>query len=136
MPYQSTWLGHARTHFFIHQICAIARLGDAFTNRLQLRISELKMELDPARLEQEVVLLVQKSDINEELDRIDAHLKELGYIFSKGGCCGRRLDFLMQEFNREANTIASKSVDQEVTRAALELKVLIEQAREQIQNIE
>lgn len=109
---------------------------EAFTHRLQLRVAELKVELDPSRLEQEVVLLAQKSDIDEELDRIEAHLKELGYIFSKGGNCGRRLDFLMQEFNREANTIASKSVDQEVTSAALELKVLIEQAREQIQNIE
>lgn len=108
----------------------------AFTTRLQQRLVELKTELEPGRLEQEVVLLVQKSDIDEELDRVEAHLQELHHTFQQGGVCGRRLDFLMQEFNREANTIASKSADQEVTRAALELKVLIEQAREQIQNIE
>lgn len=109
---------------------------EALKTRLQQRIAELKEQLYPTRLEQEVVLLVQKSDVDEELDRLDAHLKEVKHIFDQGGVCGRRLDFLMQEFNREANTIASKSTDQDVTRAALELKVLIEQAREQIQNIE
>ncbi len=109
---------------------------EAFKTRLEQRLADLKTELDPGRLEQEVVLLVQKSDIDEELDRLEAHLKELAHTFEKGGVCGRRLDFLMQEFNREANTIASKSADQEITTASLELKVLIEQAREQIQNIE
>lgn len=114
----------------------IPQVRDAIKNRVHLKLTELREILDHERLEQEVLLLVQKSDIDEELDRLEAHLKELSYIFNQGGSCGRRLDFLMQEFNREANTIASKSVDKEITHAAVELKVLIEQAREQIQNIE
>ncbi len=112
------------------------RVRDTIKNRLQLKLAELSEIFDHNRLEQEALLLVQKSDIDEELDRLDAHLKELTHIFNQGGPCGRRLDFLMQEFNREANTIASKSADKEITYAAVELKVLIEQAREQIQNIE
>lgn len=112
------------------------QVREAFKNRLHIKLAELNEEFDSGRLEQEVLLLVHKSDIDEELDRLEAHLQEVIYIFNKGGLCGRRLDFLMQEFNREANTIASKSADQAVTRAALELKVLIEQAREQVQNIE
>ncbi len=112
------------------------QVRSAIKERLQQKLAELSEAFDNNRLEQEVLLLVQKSDIDEELDRLEAHLKEVAHIFTKGGLCGRRLDFLMQEFNREANTIASKSVDTEITRAALELKVLIEQAREQIQNIE
>ncbi len=108
----------------------------AIKGRLQQKLAELSEAFDNNRLEQEVLLLVQKSDIDEELGRLEAHLKEVAHIFTQGGPCGRRLDFLMQEFNREANTIASKSVDIEITRAAVELKVLIEQAREQIQNIE
>ncbi len=112
------------------------QLRSTLKSRLQQKLAELSESFDHNRLEQEVLLLVQKSDIDEELDRLEAHLKEVVHIFDKGGLCGRRLDFLMQEFNREANTIASKSVDTEITRAAVELKVLIEQAREQIQNIE
>ena len=81
-------------------------------------------------------MLAQKSDVAEELDRLDSHVKETQKIMKKGGACGRRLDFMMQEFNRESNTLASKSINTEITAAAVELKVLIEQMREQIQNIE
>ena len=81
-------------------------------------------------------MLAQKSDVAEELDRLDSHVKETNKILAKGGACGRRLDFMMQEFNRESNTLASKSINTDVTASAVELKVLIEQMREQIQNIE
>jgi uncharacterized protein (TIGR00255 family) len=104
--------------------------------RLHSRLEEIKNDLDPARLEQEMVFLAQKSDVAEELDRLDSHVKETTKILNKGGACGRRLDFMMQEFNREANTLGSKSIATEITNAAVELKVLIEQMREQIQNIE
>ena len=104
--------------------------------RLLDRLAEAKVELDPARVEQEIVLLAQKIDVAEELDRLDMHVAETGKILKKGGACGRRLDFMMQEFNRESNTLASKSINAEVTQAAVELKVLIEQMREQIQNVE
>jgi len=100
------------------------------------RLDELKPELDANRLEQELVLLAQKSDVDEELDRLDSHVKEVSRILKASGQKGRRLDFLMQELNREANTLSSKSVVAETTRNAVELKVLIEQMREQIQNIE
>lgn len=104
--------------------------------RLLDRLAEAKVELDPARVEQEIVLLAQKIDVAEELDRLDMHVAETKKILKKGGACGRRLDFMMQEFNRESNTLASKSINAEVTQSAVELKVLIEQMREQIQNIE
>jgi uncharacterized protein (TIGR00255 family) len=104
--------------------------------RLHTRLEEIKTDLDPARMEQEMVFLAQKSDVAEELDRLDSHVKETNKILKKGGACGRRLDFMMQEFNREANTLGSKSITAEITNAAVELKVLIEQMREQIQNIE
>ena len=104
--------------------------------RLLTRFEEAKVELDPQRLEQEMVMLAQKVDVAEELDRLDAHVAEARKILKKGGACGRRLDFMMQEFNREANTLASKSINSEITAAAVDLKVLIEQMREQIQNIE
>lgn len=104
--------------------------------RLQDRLAEAKVDLDPARLEQELVLLAQKIDVAEELDRLDMHVTETRKILKKGGACGRRLDFMMQEFNRESNTLASKSINAEVTQSAVELKVLIEQMREQIQNVE
>lgn len=104
--------------------------------RLIGRLNELKDDMDPVRLEQEMVFLAQKSDVAEELDRLDSHVKETHKILKKGGACGRRLDFMMQEFNREANTLGSKSINTEITNAAVELKVLIEQMREQIQNIE
>jgi uncharacterized protein (TIGR00255 family) len=104
--------------------------------KLTTRLEELKAEIDQNRLEQELIYLAQKQDVAEELDRLQSHVKETRKILKKGGACGRRLDFMMQEFNREANTLASKSINTEVTNAAVELKVLIEQMREQIQNIE
>ncbi|MDI5837820.1 YicC/YloC family endoribonuclease [Shewanella xiamenensis] len=105
---------------------------DKLTNRL----AEIKGELDPARIEQEMILLAQKQDVAEEMDRLEAHVNEARRILKKGGSEGRRLDFMMQEFNRESNTLASKSISTEITAAAVELKVLIEQMREQIQNVE
>ncbi|OOE83329.1 YicC family protein [Salinivibrio sp. PR6] len=104
--------------------------------RLTTRLEEAQVELDPARVEQEMVMLAQKVDVAEELDRLDSHVSEAHKILKKGGACGRRLDFMMQEFNREANTLASKSISTEITASGVELKVLIEQMREQIQNIE
>ena len=100
------------------------------------RLAEAKIELDPLRVEQEIVLLAQRIDVAEELDRLETHIGETRKILSKGGACGRRLDFMMQEFNRESNTLGSKSINAETTQVAVELKVLIEQMREQIQNIE
>jgi uncharacterized protein (TIGR00255 family) len=100
------------------------------------KIEELKAELDSARVEQEIVLLTQKADVDEELDRLDSHLNEVQRVIDTKGQKGRRLDFLMQELNREANTLSSKSIVVDTTRSAVELKVLIEQMREQIQNIE
>jgi len=100
------------------------------------RLEELKAELEPTRLEQEIALLAQKADVDEELDRLDLHLKEVQRVLGLTGQKGRRLDFLMQELNREANTLSSKSIVIDTTLSAVELKVLIEQMREQIQNIE
>jgi uncharacterized protein (TIGR00255 family) len=104
--------------------------------RILSRIEDLAIEIDDHRLEQELVHLAQKADVDEELDRLEAHISEVGRTLGKGGPCGRRLDFLMQELNREANTLSSKSVSSTTTQGAVELKVLIEQMREQIQNIE
>ncbi|MCH1931460.1 YicC family protein [Shewanella sp. A25] len=104
--------------------------------KLTSRLAEIQGELDPARIEQEMVLLAQKQDVAEEMDRLEAHVTEARRILKKGGSEGRRLDFMMQEFNRESNTLASKSISTEITAAAVELKVLIEQMREQIQNVE
>ena len=100
------------------------------------RIEELDVEIDQGRLEQELVHLSQKADVDEELDRLDAHVDEVRRTLDKAGPCGRRLDFLMQELNREAKTLSSKSTSSSTTQNAVELKVLIEQMREQIQNIE
>jgi uncharacterized protein (TIGR00255 family) len=100
------------------------------------RIERLDVEADPARLEVELALIAQKLDVDEELDRLDSHLVEIRQALTKDDAVGRRLDFLMQELNREANTLGSKSADAETTKATVELKVLIEQMREQIQNIE
>ena len=100
------------------------------------RLHDLQAELEPTRLEQEVSLLAQKADVEEELDRLDSHLNEVARVLNAKGQKGRRLDFLMQELNREANTLSSKSIVVETTLSAVELKVLIEQMREQIQNIE
>jgi uncharacterized protein (TIGR00255 family) len=104
--------------------------------RLKERIVELGADVDAGRLEQELVYMAQKSDIQEELDRLDAHIEEVRNTFAGKGAIGRRLDFLMQELNREANTLSSKSTAAETSIQAVELKVVIEQMREQIQNIE
>ncbi len=114
----------------------LPELSARWRQRLQERLATLKEELDPTRLEQEVVLFAQKVDITEELDRLDTHVREVRRVLEQDEPVGRRLDFLMQELNREANTIASKAADAETTQVAVELKVLIEQMREQIQNIE
>jgi uncharacterized protein (TIGR00255 family) len=100
------------------------------------RFAEVRAELDPQRLEQELVLLAQKSDVAEELDRLATHIREVRRVLASPGAAGRRLDFLMQELNREANTLGSKAFDPRSTQAAVNLKVLIEQMREQVQNIE
>ena len=100
------------------------------------KLEELKADLEPSRLEQEIALLAQKADVDEELDRLVSHLNEVERVISSAGQKGRRLDFLMQELNREANTLSSKSIVAETTLNAVELKVLIEQMREQIQNVE
>lgn len=104
--------------------------------RLHHRLQEVRAELDPNRLEQELALLAQRLDVDEEMDRMEAHLGAVRSALNGDEPVGRRLDFLMQELNREANTLASKSSDIEITRMAVEMKVLIEQIREQVQNIE
>ena len=116
-----------------------ARLPDVHArlrDRLLARIADLGAAPDPMRLEQELVILAQRLDVSEELDRLDAHVQELNAVLSRDEPVGRRLDFLLQEFNREANTLGSKAQDAETTRAAVDLKVLIEQVREQVQNLE
>ncbi|WP_426359491.1 YicC/YloC family endoribonuclease [Pseudocolwellia sp. HL-MZ19] len=105
-------------------------------NRIIDKFNSAKIELESTRVEQELVLLAQKMDVDEEIDRLYSHVKETKSILKKGGAQGRRLDFMMQEFNREANTLGSKSINSDITNSAVELKVLIEQMREQIQNIE
>ncbi|GAB5412670.1 MAG: YicC family protein [Congregibacter sp.] len=115
---------------------ALPALRERQEARLRQRLEELALAVDEGRLEQELVILLQKSDVDEELDRLEAHIKEIEHILEEGGPCGRRLDFLMQELNREANTLASKSIASSTTQSAVELKVLIEQMREQVQNIE
>ena len=100
------------------------------------KLEDIKAEFEPTRLEQEITLLAQKADVDEELDRLNSHLQEAKRVLDSDGQIGRRLDFLMQELNREANTLSSKSIVVETTQSAVELKVLIEQMREQIQNIE
>ena len=108
----------------------------ALRAKLESRLADLVQSADPGRLEQELVLQLSRIDVDEELDRLAAHVTEAQRVLALDEPVGRRLDFLMQEFNREANTLASKSVDQRVTRAAVDLKVLIEQMREQVQNLE
>ncbi|MFY9994286.1 MAG: YicC/YloC family endoribonuclease [Leclercia sp.] len=104
--------------------------------RLVAKLEDAEVQLENNRLEQELVLMAQRIDVSEELDRLEAHVKETYNILKKKEAVGRRLDFMMQEFNRESNTLASKSINADVTKSAIELKVLIEQMREQIQNIE
>lgn len=128
----------------LHAISAITaqvrqlmpQLLEAQRNRLLTRLEELSVQLPPERLEQEVVLLAQKSDVDEEVDRLDTHVSEIFNVLKRNEPVGRRLDFLMQELNREANTLGSKSQSSQTTQLSVELKVLIEQMREQIQNIE
>lgn len=110
----------------------LARWREKLLNRLQ----EARLELDENRVEQEIVMLAQKTDVDEELDRLNVHLDEVRRVLKEKKPIGRRLDFLMQELNREANTLGSKSIDTATTQASVELKVLIEQMREQVQNIE
>jgi uncharacterized protein (TIGR00255 family) len=114
----------------------VPRIRAGQRQKLETRLAELGSALDPGRLEQELVIWLQKLDVDEELDRLDSHLDELRRVLGQREPVGRRLDFLLQEFNREANTLGSKSVDVRTANAAVELKVLIDQIREQIQNIE
>lgn len=114
----------------------LPEIQHALRQKLIDRFEECRVEIDSDRLEQELVYLAQKIDVDEELDRITTHIDEVKRVLSKGGAVGRRLDFLMQELNREANTLGSKSVNKDTTQASVELKVLVEQMREQIQNIE
>ena len=115
---------------------ALSELVFKEREKIKAKIAELSIEIDPNRIEQEVTLAAQKADVREEYDRLKAHIKEVRSILQTGGICGKRLDFMMQEFNREANTLASKASSLDITKVAVELKVLIEQMREQVQNIE
>jgi uncharacterized protein (TIGR00255 family) len=114
----------------------IPQLVSAYQDKLVARLKEAALSPDDDRIRQEIVLFASKIDVDEELSRLRAHIKELRHTLQQGGAVGRRLDFLMQEFNREANTLGAKASDLEITQAAVELKVLIEQMREQVQNIE
>ncbi|MEJ2508126.1 MAG: YicC family protein [Gammaproteobacteria bacterium] len=119
---------------------ALPAIQQRLRERLLARLSEIGSEVgtepDSGRLEQEMVYLAQRMDVDEELDRLETHLEEVRRVLGEEQPVGRRLDFLMQELNREANTLGSKSADAETTRASVDLKVLIEQMREQVQNIE
>lgn len=138
----------AKIRQLIEERCAAARtlvtalrpqvpaLVAALRERLRQRARELAVELDPDRLEQEILLLSQRLDVDEELDRMNTHIEEVSRVLQQREPVGRRLDFLMQELNREANTLGSKAGSMELTGAAVELKVLIEQMREQVQNVE
>ncbi len=121
----------------VAEVQAIApQLAQDYRERLRTRLAELRQEVNAERLEQEIVLFAQRADVHEELDRLSTHVDEVGRVLSQSGPQGRRLDFLMQELNREANTLGSKAADIRLTNAAVDLKVLIEQMREQVQNIE
>ena len=115
---------------------ACRRYLEGMNERLRSRVEALNVAVDGGRLEQELVIIAQKLDVTEELDRLGSHLDEFRRILGTGEPVGRRLDFLVQELNREANTLASKSADAETTRQAVDIKVLLEQIREQIQNVE
>ena len=114
----------------------LPEIVENYKTRLDEKLAEIKDKLDPARLEQELVIFLQKTDVAEELDRLKVHIEEVAAVLAKPEPAGRRLDFLMQELNREANTLGSKSQDSRMTKASVDLKVLIEQMREQVQNIE
>jgi uncharacterized protein (TIGR00255 family) len=118
---------------------APARRPEAIRARLEAQVAELlegKSALDPARLHQEAVLIAARADIREELDRLRAHVDAARGLLQEGGAVGRRLDFLAQEFGREANTLCAKANDVSLSRIGLELKAVIEQFREQVQNVE
>ncbi|MBT7566854.1 MAG: YicC family protein, partial [Porticoccaceae bacterium] len=104
--------------------------------RLNEKLADMKAQLDEDRLEQEMVIIANRADVDEELDRLGLHIAEIRRVLKSSESIGRRLDFLMQELNREANTLGSKSIAGVTTQASVELKVLIEQMREQIQNIQ
>jgi len=114
----------------------LPQVRSQWVEKLRQRCRDLGAEVDPARLEQEVVLAAQRLDVDEELSRLGVHLAEVRKTLSREDAVGRRLDFLMQELNREANTLSSKSQDAGITRHAVEIKVVIEQLREQVQNVE
>ncbi|HHJ12794.1 MAG TPA: YicC family protein [Gammaproteobacteria bacterium] len=114
----------------------LPQVRERLRQRLRAKLDEIETRVDQDRIEQELVILAQKMDVDEELDRIEAHVGETRRVLERDEPVGRRLDFLMQEFNREANTLASKSADSDTTAVAVELKVLIEQMREQVQNVE
>lgn len=114
----------------------LPEVSQRLRERILERISQLGVAPDVERLEQEIVLYTHKMDVDEELDRLTAHLDEVTAVLDSSEPAGRRLDFLMQELNREANTLSSKSQDSETTRAAVDMKVMIEQMREQVQNVE
>jgi uncharacterized protein (TIGR00255 family) len=130
----------ARSHSVLEIITEIRKLMPRVLaherNLLLEKISRLNIDVDSSRLEAEIVLLTQKADVEEELDRLSSHVNEVQRVLNLKEPKGRRLDFLMQELNREANTLSSKSIVIETTRSAVDLKVLIEQMREQIQNVE
>ena len=126
--------GIARIAAEVRTLMPVIRTGQR--TKLEARLADLAQPADPGRLEQELVIWLQKLDVDEELDRLDAHVSEARRVLKLREAVGRRLDFLLQEFNREANTLGSKSVDARSSSAAVELKVLIDQVREQIQNIE
>jgi len=114
----------------------LPEIRSATREKLLARLAELQAPADPGRLEQELVFLAQKMDVDEEMDRLSGHIEEVRHVLGRDEPVGRRLDFLMQELNREANTLGSKSAAPETTRISVELKVLIEQMREQVQNAE
>lgn len=114
----------------------LPEIMQTWREKLLKRIQDASVEVDESRLEQELVIIAQKTDVDEELDRLTTHIAEVERVLKDQKPIGRRLDFLMQELNREANTLGSKSIDTETTKASVDLKVLIEQMREQIQNIE
>lgn len=139
--------GQALAHVIVSKLDAIAveiekiqtqlpQLAKKQRAKILQRLEEAKLTLDPQRLEQEILYFLQKIDITEEIDRTFAHIAEVRRVLQKGESAGRRLDFMMQELNREANTLASKAADAQITHAAVEMKLLIEQIREQVQNIE
>lgn len=126
--------GIARIAAEVRTLMPVIRTGQRA--KLEARLADLPQPPDPGRVEQELVMWLQKLDVDEELDRLDSHVTEIRRVLVQKEPVGRRLDFLLQEFNREANTLGSKSVANEMTRTSVELKVLIEQMREQVQNIE